>query len=145
MAELSRFLSVVMPMKLLVPLASLMALAACSTLPPPYGPPPGSVANTSWRVTAVNNRPTPPAGEFFMNFQQTRFGSKFGCNGMGADYVQRGNVIDAGPVIGTKMACPDMSYEIQAHAVLERDMVANWNGPGWVRLSNPAGSIDLRR
>lgn len=126
----------------LLPLA---ALAACSTMPPPYGPPPGNVANTDWRVVAVNGRATPQAGEFFMNFEQTRFGSKFGCNGMGADYVQRGNIIDAGPVIGTKMACPDMSYEIQAHGVLERDMVATWSGPTMLRLSNDAGSIDLRR
>lgn len=123
----------------------LAIVAACAPVPPPYGPPPGSVANTHWRVAAVNGRATPPAGEFFMHFEQTRFGSKFGCNGMGADYVQRRNVIDAGPVMGTKMACPDMSYEIQAHAVLERDMIATWNGPGALRLSNQAGSIDLRR
>lgn len=132
-------------MKYALTLLGFAALAACSTLPPPYGPPPGGVANTSWRVASVNGRPTPPVGEFFMNFEQYRFGSKFGCNGMGADYVQRGNIIDAGPVIGTKMACPDMSYEIQAHAILERDMVATWNGPTMLRLTNGAGSIELVR
>lgn len=129
----------------IVYLTPLAALVACTSMPPPYGPSPGSVANSNWRVIAVNGRPTPPAGEFYMNFEQTRFGSKFGCNGMGADYVQRGNIIDAGPVIGTKMACPDMSYEIQAHGVLERDMVATWRGPGNLSLTNQAGSIDLRR
>lgn len=139
-------------MKTLAALLPLAALAACSTYPPggPWpgpgpGPYPGSVANTEWRVVAVNGRATPPVGEFFMDFEATTFGSKFGCNGMGADYFQRGNIIDAGPVMGTKIACPDMSYEIQAHAILERDMVATWNGPSALRLSNPAGLIDLRR
>lgn len=132
---------------MLLTLAPLAALAACTTYPPGPGPGPypGSVANTDWRVVGVNGRATPPSGEFFMNFQTTTFVSKFGCNGMGADYVQRGDIIDAGPVIGTKMACPDMSYEIQAHAVLDRDMRAVWNGPGVLRLANGGGTIDLRR
>lgn len=121
-----------------------MAVMACAPTVPP-GPVGGSVAGTSWRVVAVNGRQTPRTGEFYMNFEQARFGAKFGCNGMGADYVQRGNVIDAGPVVGTQMACPDMSYETQAHVILEQDMIATWNGPGALRLVNRGGSIDLKR
>lgn len=133
-------------MQKLIALTPLAALAACSMTPPPGPTPyPGSVTG-SWRVVAVNGRPAPPNPDlFFMNFAATSFGSKFGCNGMGADYVQRGNIIDAGPVIGTKMACPDMSYEIQAHAVLDPPMVATWDGPSALRLTSPGGTIDLRR
>ena len=134
-------------MKKLLALTPIAALAACSTLPGPGpGPYPGSVAGTSWRVVAVNGRAAPARPDvFFMEFAATRFGSKFGCNGMGADYVQRGNIIDAGPVIGTRLACPDMSYEIQASAVLEPPMVATWSGPSALRLSSPGGTIDLKR
>ena len=132
-------------MRKLLILGALAATAAGCASIPPYGPGPGGVANTSWRVVAVNGRATSPTGEFFMNFAPATFTSKLGCNGMGADYVQRGNIIDAGPVIGTKMACPDMSYEIQAHAVLERDMLATWNGPAALRLSSSGGTIELRR
>lgn len=123
-------------------------LAGCAPAYPPGpnpGPYPGSVAGTDWRVVAVNDRATPPAGEFFMNFEARRFGAKFGCNGMGADYVQRGDIIDPGPVVGTQMACPDMSYETQAGVVLANDMRAEWNGPGALRLVNRGGSIALRR
>lgn len=134
-------------MKLLLALAPLAALAACSTYPPGPGPGPfpGSVANTDWRVVAVNGRATPPAGEFFMNFEQATFGAKFGCNGMGADYVQRGNIVDPGPVTGTMMACPDMSYENQARIILDNDLIATWSGPTALRLSNRGGTIELRR
>lgn len=125
----------------------LAALAACSMVPPPGpGPYPGNIASTSWRVVAVNGRAAPARPDvFFMNFDGARFSAKFGCNGMGADYVQRGNIVDAGPVMGTKMACPDMSYEIQAGAVLDSPMLATWNGPAALRLSSPGGTIDLQR
>ena len=114
--------------------------------PPGPAPYPATVAGTNWRVVAVNGRAAPERPDlFFMNFAATSFSSKFGCNGMGADYIQRGNIIDAGPVMGTKMACPDMSYEIQAAAVLDPEMVATWDGPAALRLSSSGGTIDLRR
>ena len=135
-------------MRKLLILAAFTATAGCAGYFPPPGPPGPifqSVANTNWRVVAVNGRATPTFGDFSMRFAATTFSSKFGCNGMGADYVQRGNIIDAGPVMGTKMACPDMSYEIQAHGVLARDMLATWNGPAALRLSSSGGTIELRR
>ena len=125
--------------------AALAATAAACTSWVPPGPMPGSVANTSWRVAAVNGRATPPVGDFFMNFQASTFGAKFGCNGIGADYIQRGYVIDPGPTTGTLMACPDMSYERQGNAVLQQDMRTVWNGPANLRLVNRNGIIDLRR
>lgn len=133
-------------MKLLAMAASLAVTAsACTSILPPPGPGPGSVAGTNWRVVAVNDRPTPRMGEFTMRFEQSRFGAKFGCNGLGADYVQRGTIIDPGAVIGTQMACPDMSYERQGGIVLSQDMRTVWNGPRALRLVNRGGTIDLRR
>ena len=131
-------------MKWLAAASLALTAAACAALIPP-GPMPRSVANTDWRVVAINGRATPRVGEFTMRFENIRFGAKFGCNGLGADYVQRGDIIDPGPVIGTKMACPDMSYEFQGSNVLSQDMRTLWNGPGSLRLVNRAGTIDLRR
>ena len=106
---------------------------------------PAALAGTNWRVAAINGRATPPAGQFFMNFEAARIGAKFGCNGLGTNYTQAGDTITAGPVMATRMACPDMSFETQGGAVLERPMRMVWSGGDRLTLSNSAGSIELTR
>ncbi len=108
---------------------------------------PGSGAmvltGTNWRVVAINGRPTPP-NNFYMNFLPDRIGAKFGCNSLGAGYRVAGNILNAGAVIATRMACPDMSFENQGSAILARPMNIAGSGNRLV-LSNNAGSIDLVR
>ena len=105
-----------------------------------------TLANTRWRVAAVNGRSTPAAGDYYMNFEAARFGAKFGCNGIGADYRQDGETLIPGPVIGTKMACTDMSYEIAAGQVLSQPLRLTWAGNDRLRLSSgPLRTIDLLR
>ena len=105
-----------------------------------------TLANSRWRVAAVNGRSTPEAGDYYMNFEAARFGAKFGCNGMGADYRQDGETLIPGPVIGTKMACTDMSYEIAAGQVLSQPLRLTWAGNDRLRLSSgPLRTIDLLR
>lgn len=106
---------------------------------------PAALAGTNWRVAAINGRATPPAGQFFMNFEADRIGAKFGCNGLGAGYSQAGDTITAGAVMATRMACPDMSFESQGGAILERPMRMMWSGGDRLTLSNGAGSIELTR
>jgi uncharacterized membrane protein len=105
-----------------------------------------TLAGTRWRVVAVNGRPTPPAGEYWMNFDPARFSAKFGCNGMGGDYRVDGTLLVPGPVMGTRMACPDMSYEIAAGQVLAQPLRMVWTGNDRLRLSSgPTRTIDLVR
>lgn len=106
---------------------------------------PAALAGTNWRVAAINGRPTAAAGQFFMNFEAARIGAKFGCNGLGTNYSQAGNTITSGPVMATRMACPDMSFETQGSAILVRPMRMLWSGGDRLTLSNSAGSIDLMR
>lgn len=106
---------------------------------------PASLAGTNWRVASVNGRPTPPDGPFFMQFERDRVSAKLGCNGLGANYERSANVLDLGPVMGTKMACPDMSFEIQGGAILDRPMTMNWSGGDRLTLSNSVGRIELTR
>ena len=106
---------------------------------------PAALAGTNWRVAAINRVATPAGGPFFMNFEAARFGATFGCNGLGADYRQTGDMITAGPVIGTQMACPDMRFESQGSAILSRPMRLNWSGGDRLTLSNSVGSIEMVR
>ena len=106
---------------------------------------PAALAGTNWRVAAINGRPTPPAGPYFINFDIARLSAKFGCNGLGANYSQSGDTVTTGPVMGTRMACPDMSFETQGSAILERPMRMVWSGGDRLTLSNSAGSIELMR
>lgn len=106
---------------------------------------PAALAGTNWRVAAINGRPTPSGSQFFLNFEAARIGAKFGCNGLGADYTQAGDTITAGPVMATRMACPDMSFETQGSAILERPMRMNWSGGDRLSLSNERGAIELAR
>ena len=107
---------------------------------------PSSLVGTNWRVAAVNGRATTPAADpFAMNFEAARFSATFGCNRLGAEYRQTGDMVTAGPVIATRMACPDMRYENQGSAILSRPMRINWNGGDRLTLSNDAGSIEMVR
>lgn len=118
--------------------------------PQPYPAPPVSelappLDRTRWRVIAINNRPVPPAGDYFVEFDAGRLSARFGCNGIGAGYAQTGSTLDAGAIIATKMACPDMSWETQGVAILDRVMQVNALGPNRITLSSSAGTIELER
>jgi heat shock protein HslJ len=107
---------------------------------------PTSLAGTSWRIGIVNGRSTPPnRGEYYMRFEQNRLSARFGCNSMGADYTQTANIVNLGPVMATRMACPDMSFESQGGAILNQPMTMSWSGGDRLTLSNAAGRIELVR
>ena len=102
-----------------------------------------TLTGTNWRVVTINGRPTPPRN-FYMNFMPDRIGAKFGCNSLGASYTQSDNILDAGAVMATRMACPDMSFENEGSAILAQPMTIAGGGDRLV-LSNRAGSIELVR
>ena len=107
---------------------------------------PAGLAGTSWRVEAVNGRPTPPQGEYYVRFEGDRISAKFGCNGMGGTYSESGNTLTAGPMAATRMFCPDpaMSFENQGGSILSQPVSVTANGDR-MTLSNANGRIELRR
>lgn len=118
--------------------------------PPPPAPPVAGVPappldRTRWRVVAINGRPVPPTGDYSMEFDAGKLSAKFGCNGIGAGYTQSGPTIDAGVLIATRMACPDMSWETQGIAVIDQVMQVSATAPNRVTLTSSAGSIELMR
>jgi heat shock protein HslJ/uncharacterized membrane protein len=121
---------------------------------PGYGgagnyPAPGSpgammLSGTNWRVTAINGRPTQPRN-FYLNFMPDgSIGAKFGCNSLGGGYSQQGPTLTTTRVIGTQMACGDMSFESQGAKILSKPMTASGFG-NHLTLTNTNGTIDLVR
>ena len=103
------------------------------------------LGGTNWRVAAINGRPVPPQN-FYMNFMpDNRIGAKFGCNSIGASFSQQGNALTTGPTMVTRMACPDMSFETQASAVMALPMRIGMTGPDRLTFANSAGTIEVVR
>ncbi len=114
-------------------------------LPPVSGIPGPQLDRTRWTVAAINGRRTPPTGNFSMEFDEGRLSARFGCNNIGAGYTQTGAALDAGAILATKMACPDMSWETQGIAVLDQTMQAQALGRNRMVLTSSAGSLELVR
>jgi heat shock protein HslJ len=112
--------------------------------PAPGAPGAMMLGGTNWRVAAINGRPVPPQS-FYMNFMpDNRIGAKFGCNSLGASFSQQGATLSAGPVVATRMACPDMTFESLGSKVLAKPMTMSGFG-NHLTLTNTNGSIDLVR
>ena len=107
----------------------------------PQGMPVINLSGTNWRVLSINGTRT-PASNFYLNFMPDRIGAKFGCNTLGAGYSQSGATLNVGAVMATRMACPDMTFENQGSAILERPMTVSGVGQR-ITLSNSRGSIEL--
>ena len=101
---------------------------------------------TSWRVTAIDGRPTPAAGDYRIEFRKGEIGGRFGCNSWGGHYAVAGETIVAGQIIATQMACGDPAgtFESEGFAILRQPMHLTWAGEK-LTLSNSAGSIRLER
>jgi len=104
------------------------------------------LAGTNWHVEAVNGRPTPPQGDYHVQFEGNRVRAKFGCNGMSGGYTESGNLLTIGPMAATRMFCPEpaMSIENQAGGILNQPVTVSSSGDR-VTLSNANGRIALRR
>lgn len=103
--------------------------------------------NTTWRVTAINDRATPPGGDYRVEFRGGRIGGRFGCNHFGGPYTVQRDTLIAREVASTLMGCPEpaASFETQGFAVLHQPMRMNWSSGRALTLSNAAGSIALER
>src|SRR5690349_7893244 len=100
---------------------------------------------TRWHVTAIDGRATPATGDYHVQFTRNEISGRFGCNGWGGRYGIVGDLMTAGEVRSTMMACPEMSFESSGLAVLNRPMQMRWASKQQLTLSNGAGSIELER
>lgn len=120
---------------------------------PPYPQPgyPGAdtpqgifnLTNTNWRVVSINGQQMPMSGHYF-NFMPDRLSGKLGCNTIGAGYSVNGNILSAGALMMTRMACPGGSFEAQGTAIMAQPMTIAESGDR-LTLSNRVGTIELQR
>lgn len=106
------------------------------------------LAQSSWRVVAVNSRPTPATGDYSMRFQgDGRLGARFDCNHVGGSYRSTAGTVTVTNLSQTLMGCPEPaeSFESEASAILAAPMEAELAEDGRLILSNPAGTIVLER
>lgn len=104
-----------------------------------------SLANGNWMVSEVNGRATGGGPRFAMQFTGDRMTARFGCNTVAGAYTVTSITFSAGAQATTRMACPDMSFEQQALAVLAQPATLLWQSADQVTIGGDKGQIKLRR
>ncbi|HYU95696.1 MAG TPA: META domain-containing protein [Sphingomicrobium sp.] len=135
------------------PIALALACAACTSINADER----TFAGTDWRVSTINARPTPPGPDFHMEFGARDWRGGFGCNGMTGEYRLHGDELAigrsegerffVGRIMATERDCsarPDGHFEGEALAILQRPMRMHWSSGRRLKLSNAAGSIELK-
>ena len=102
-----------------------------------------NLANTNWRVVAINGRQVPPSGYYF-NFMPDRLSGKLGCNSIGAGYRVEGSTLHAAALMMTRMACENGNYEAEGTRIMALPMTISESGDR-MTWSNRAGAIELIR
>lgn len=131
-----------------LPALVVLAIPGCAPAPPPAAAPATLVGE--WKVVAVNGRASP--GSASIRPPVYRF--SFGCNdGRGNARVEGDRLVVVMAMAVTERGCmnPDgspaesMLREDEGFRIASRNAAATFYGPDYVRLSNAAGTIDLRR
>ena len=104
-----------------------------------------TLERTRWRVVRINGRPVPKRGDYHVDFDSGRILAKFGCNAISGTYNQTGTTLDSDQMTSTRMACPNMSRELQGQAILDQLMTIKVVGRNALVLTSQAGSLDLAR
>ena len=107
-------------------------------------PAPAGLAGTSWGVAAIHSRTIAPSDRYYVRVEGDRMNARFGCNSISGPYRFQNGTLTAGPLIMTRMACPDMSDEQMATGILNAPLVARFEGDR-LDLVNPPSEIVLTR
>ena len=103
-------------MKKLFVLALSCALAACVSVDAGIdATTPQQLANSEWRMTAINGSPPSRPEMAMLSFTDDRMSASVGCNQMGGGWSVDDYRLVAGPIMSTKRGCPGpMANEEQA-------------------------------
>jgi heat shock protein HslJ len=68
---------------------------------------PESLEETEWRINSINGASISAVREARLDFNDGRMNGTVGCNRLGASYQFLEKKLSVGPVMSTKMACPE--------------------------------------
>lgn len=66
-----------------------------------------SLEQTNWRIVSIGGVAIAPERQAMLSFADGRASGTIGCNRLGAPYTFKGTSLSFGPVMSTKMGCPD--------------------------------------
>lgn len=108
--------------------------------------PPETLANTEWRIVSIGGQPV--AGDNYrLDFSADRLSGQAGCNRFSGPYAERGDRLTAGPIMSTRMACPQprMGHERRALQLLGGPVRISFPDGNRMVLSGNGGVVELRR
>lgn len=104
------------------------------------------IANTAWRITAVDGRPVRLDRPATVRFTAARIEGRI-CNSFGGDYRFNRGTLTTGRVIATQMACGGAlgTVERAVFQALQQPLKVHRGGADTLVLSNGRISVTLRR
>ena len=105
-----------------------------------------SLAATAWSIVAIAGRPVSGAN-YTLQFDAARLSGQAGCNRFSGPYALAGDRLTAGPIMSTRMACPEprMGHERRALQVLRGPVTMSYPNGDTLVLTGNGGTIRLRR
>ncbi len=110
--------------------------------------PPETLANTSWRIVAIDGADVSGEDGYQMQFEADRMSGRAGCNSFSGPYRVSSDGFRAGPLAMTRMACPGprMQHEQIVSRILSgRVRLYYPDGDTLVMRGVEGGDIQLRR
>lgn len=103
------------------------------------------LANTHWRISAINGRAVPASGPYRLDFTEDRLSGQAGCNRFGAGYRLEGDRLTVTPAVSTRMACPGprMTHEAAVLRLLGAPLLVTQANEHSMTLVGRGGSIRL--
>lgn len=111
--------------------------------------PPESLADTGWAIIAIDGQAVRGENDdnYVIQFQSDRLSGRAGCNRFSGTYTRNGNRLMIGPLMSTRMACPEpaMGHERRAMQVLSGPVTIEFPRGEILVITGNSGSIRLER
>lgn len=109
--------------------------------------PPETLERTAWQMREINAEDIPPDQGAMITFRDGRMSGSVGCNRLSASYTFADRTLSVGPVMSTRMACPDPvgRHEAAFVGILGGTFTTSFPGDGNMVLTGADGSSVVMR